>query len=78
MTAMQDRHAEEAAGEAIAARAAATQAEEIARAKTMNYIDRALDAGWPWSTIGEHLGNTATGVRRYYHRNRHHVHSGRV
>lgn len=78
MTALQDREALEAAQAALAARHALTVAEEAARARTMRYIDRALDAGWNWTKIAEQLANTPTGVRRYYQRNRRRVHGGRV
>lgn len=45
-------------------------AELIARSHTIRYMREALRQHQSWSEIGEALGITDTGARRYFERNR--------
>lgn len=50
-------------------------ATEREREATVEYMRLALDAGWSWTRIGQGLGISATGARRYYNRNHRRVRS---
>lgn len=56
-------------------RGALEVAQRHERTATVTYIDAALAAGWTWERIGEGLGVSGTGARRYYQRNRRRVRS---
>lgn len=60
------------------ARAAVDRAEHHARLCTIDYVDAALEAGWTWPRIGAELSLSATGIRRYYTRNRRKTHGGDI
>lgn len=46
------------------------------REATVAFIDEALNSRWSWDRIGEALGISGTGARRYYGRNRRRVRGG--
>lgn len=46
------------------------------RYATVTFMDRALALRWSWEAIGQMLGVSGTGARRYYNRNRKRVRSG--
>lgn len=52
-----------------------TAAQRAERDATVGFIDEALNSRWSWERIGEALGISGTGARRYYSRNRRRVRS---
>lgn len=57
------------------ARANLVSAQERERWLVVAFMDEALRHYWSWERIGESLGVSGTGARRYYVRNRRHVRS---
>jgi hypothetical protein len=76
MTIGEDRETERLCGLAVACRQSAERAQEVARERTIEYIDSALTAGWTWPRIGAGLGIGDRGAKNFYHRNRRRVHGG--
>jgi hypothetical protein len=67
---------ETARARAIYARLGLASAEANARWETVAYIDVALRHHLSWDKIAVPLKVSATAARRYYDRNRKHVHNG--